>query len=160
MLACAQLAGVKQIITSKLFLERAKLNIQPMRDAGIEFIYLEDVRAGITRRRRWLRAGVACHCSARESDRRVRNKREAAAAGSLHQRLGRAAQGSGTDPRQLLANIRQMLAVLDLTDADRLFNSLPLFHSFGVHRHCSCRWSAAATFFSILRRCITASFRR
>jgi acyl-[acyl-carrier-protein]-phospholipid O-acyltransferase/long-chain-fatty-acid--[acyl-carrier-protein] ligase len=31
----------------------------------------------------------------------------------------------------LLANIRQMLAVTDLTDCDRLFNCLPLFHSFG-----------------------------
>ena len=49
MLACAQLAGVKQIITSKTFLERARLNVQPMKDAGIEFIYLEDVRAGISR---------------------------------------------------------------------------------------------------------------
>jgi acyl-[acyl-carrier-protein]-phospholipid O-acyltransferase/long-chain-fatty-acid--[acyl-carrier-protein] ligase len=51
MLACARLAGLKEIITSKLFLERARLNIQPMKDAGIEFIYLEDVRAGISRGR-------------------------------------------------------------------------------------------------------------
>jgi acyl-[acyl-carrier-protein]-phospholipid O-acyltransferase/long-chain-fatty-acid--[acyl-carrier-protein] ligase len=32
----------------------------------------------------------------------------------------------------ILANIRQMLAVTDLTDRDRLFNCLPLFHSFGL----------------------------
>jgi acyl-[acyl-carrier-protein]-phospholipid O-acyltransferase/long-chain-fatty-acid--[acyl-carrier-protein] ligase len=32
----------------------------------------------------------------------------------------------------LLANIRQMLAMCDLTDQDRLFNALPLFHSFGL----------------------------
>ena len=32
----------------------------------------------------------------------------------------------------LLANVRQLLAVLDVTDADRLFNCLPLFHSFGI----------------------------
>jgi acyl-[acyl-carrier-protein]-phospholipid O-acyltransferase/long-chain-fatty-acid--[acyl-carrier-protein] ligase len=32
----------------------------------------------------------------------------------------------------LLANIRQLLAVYDLNDADRLFNAMPLFHSFGV----------------------------
>ena len=32
----------------------------------------------------------------------------------------------------LLANIRQMLAVTDITDGDRLFNCLPLFHSFGL----------------------------
>ncbi|MBU6401836.1 MAG: AMP-binding protein [Verrucomicrobia bacterium] len=32
----------------------------------------------------------------------------------------------------LLANIRQMLAVTDIEDRDRLFNALPLFHSFGL----------------------------
>jgi acyl-[acyl-carrier-protein]-phospholipid O-acyltransferase/long-chain-fatty-acid--[acyl-carrier-protein] ligase len=32
----------------------------------------------------------------------------------------------------ILANIRQMLAVTDFTDCDRLFNCLPLFHSFGL----------------------------
>ena len=31
-----------------------------------------------------------------------------------------------------MANIRQMLAVIDLMDRDRFFNALPLFHSFGL----------------------------
>jgi acyl-[acyl-carrier-protein]-phospholipid O-acyltransferase / long-chain-fatty-acid--[acyl-carrier-protein] ligase len=34
--------------------------------------------------------------------------------------------------RNLLANVRQMLAACDLQDADRMFNALPLFHSFGL----------------------------
>ena len=32
----------------------------------------------------------------------------------------------------ILANIRQMMAVTDITDTDRMFNCLPLFHSFGL----------------------------
>jgi acyl-[acyl-carrier-protein]-phospholipid O-acyltransferase/long-chain-fatty-acid--[acyl-carrier-protein] ligase len=47
--------------------------------------------------------------------------------------------GSEGDPkgvelthRNVLANIRQMLAVIDLMDSDRFFNALPLFHSFGL----------------------------
>ncbi|MSR43349.1 MAG: AMP-dependent synthetase, partial [Pedosphaera sp.] len=32
----------------------------------------------------------------------------------------------------LLANIRQMLLVTDLGESDRIFNCLPLFHSFGL----------------------------
>ena len=32
----------------------------------------------------------------------------------------------------LLANMRQMLAVTDITDTDRMFNCLPMFHSFGL----------------------------
>src|SRR5206468_1297622 len=34
--------------------------------------------------------------------------------------------------RNILANIRQMLAVIDLQESDRFFNALPLFHSFGL----------------------------
>ena len=34
--------------------------------------------------------------------------------------------------QNLLANIRQMIAVTDLDDFDRIFNALPLFHSFGL----------------------------
>ena len=32
----------------------------------------------------------------------------------------------------LLSNMRQMLAVTDIMDTDRMFNCLPLFHSFGL----------------------------
>src|SRR5258706_11054671 len=48
MLACARIAGLKQIITSKTFVERAKLDPAPFHDAGIELLFLEDVRAQIT----------------------------------------------------------------------------------------------------------------
>jgi len=34
--------------------------------------------------------------------------------------------------RNFLANIRQMCAVADLSESDRFFNALPLFHSFGL----------------------------
>jgi acyl-[acyl-carrier-protein]-phospholipid O-acyltransferase/long-chain-fatty-acid--[acyl-carrier-protein] ligase len=36
----------------------------------------------------------------------------------------------------LLANIRQMRAVCDLHNGDRIFNALPLFHSFGLTVGC------------------------
>jgi acyl-[acyl-carrier-protein]-phospholipid O-acyltransferase/long-chain-fatty-acid--[acyl-carrier-protein] ligase len=49
LLACARLAGLKQIITSRAFIQRAKLDLQPLQDAGIELLFLEDVRARITR---------------------------------------------------------------------------------------------------------------
>ena len=34
--------------------------------------------------------------------------------------------------RNILANIRQLLAVVDVTDEERMFNALPVFHSFGL----------------------------
>src|SRR5262249_34550039 len=48
MLTCAQLAGLKWIVTSKLFEERGHLNLQPFREAGIRIVYLEDVRGSIS----------------------------------------------------------------------------------------------------------------
>ena len=44
----------------------------------------------------------------------------------------------------LLANIRQVTAVLDVTDHDRFFNALPLFHSFGL---------TGGTLFPLVRGC-------
>jgi acyl-[acyl-carrier-protein]-phospholipid O-acyltransferase/long-chain-fatty-acid--[acyl-carrier-protein] ligase len=41
-------------------------------------------------------------------------------------------KGVALTHRNILANIRQMLAVTDLQDTDRVFNCLPLFHSFGL----------------------------
>src|ERR1035437_3232776 len=49
LLVCARLAGLKHVITSKAFIQRAKLELGPFKDAGIEILFLEDVRARITR---------------------------------------------------------------------------------------------------------------
>lgn len=54
MLACAELAGLKHIVTSRAFLERAKLAADDFLKAGIRVIYLEDVRIRITKFRKFL----------------------------------------------------------------------------------------------------------
>jgi len=139
MLACAELAGLKHIITSRAFLERARLNVDDFVKAGIRLIYLEDVRAGITGSRKFLmllRHVFTPHSALR----RVVPKSEEA--GTPHSAGSTAVivftSGSEGVPKgvelthgNILANIRQMLAVTDLTDRDRVFNCLPLFHSFG-----------------------------
>jgi len=56
----------------------------------------------------------------------------------------------------LLANMRQMLAVTDIQDTDRMFNCLPLFHSFGLTVGLCCRWFAGCLSSFIPRRCIIA----
>jgi acyl-[acyl-carrier-protein]-phospholipid O-acyltransferase/long-chain-fatty-acid--[acyl-carrier-protein] ligase len=129
MLACAQLAGVRQVITSRGFLERAKLDVAPLREAGIEFIYLEDIRARISNLNK---LGVLL--------------KQMFAPGLPPGRIGSNStavilftSGSEGVPkgvelthRNILANVRQMLAVTDLTDRDKIFNAMPLFHSFGL----------------------------
>jgi len=52
LLSCAQLATVQQIITSRAFLERAKLDVSALSEVGINFVYLEDhSRANLRQRK-------------------------------------------------------------------------------------------------------------
>ena len=129
MLACAQLAGVKQIITSRAFLERAKLEVSALAEAGIEFIYLEDIRARISsgaKLRTVLKQTFAPGLTCAPVD--------ANSTAVILFTSGSEGVPKGVEltHRNILANLRQMLAVTDLTDKDKLFNAMPLFHSFGL----------------------------
>ena len=128
MLGCARLAGVKQIVTSKAFLERTKLDVQAMKDAGIEFIFLEDVHARITRWRRW-RSLLRVSLNPRSL---IPTPRSEVAVILFTSGSEGVPKGVELTHANLLANIRQLLSVFDLSDGDRVFNSMPLFHSFGV----------------------------
>ena len=129
MLACAQLAGIRQLITSRRFLERAKIAPDPFLKAGVELIFVEDVRAQVTKwealvaliRHRCGFAGIPLNGS------------PAATAVILFTSGSEGApKGVELTHRNLLANVRQMLAVADISDQERMFNALPLFHSFGL----------------------------
>jgi acyl-[acyl-carrier-protein]-phospholipid O-acyltransferase/long-chain-fatty-acid--[acyl-carrier-protein] ligase len=131
LLACAKLAGLKHVITSRAFIERTKLAPGPFKEAGIELLFLEDMRARITSLQRFLallRQSWKPHLSTLNHPLSTNDP-----AVILF------TSGSEGDPkgvelthRNLLANIRQMVSVIDLMDTDRVFNALPLFHSFGL----------------------------
>jgi len=130
MIACAQLAGMKQIVTSREFLKKARLNIEPMEQAGIEFLFLEDLRAGITggqkfttllRHLLWPRTALPC----------TKDYDDTAVILFTSGSEG-VPKGVELSHKNVLANIRQMLAITDLQDNDRVFNCLPMFHSFGL----------------------------
>ena len=127
MLACAELAGLKHIVTSRAFLERARLNVDDFLKAGISLIYLEDVRAGISGSRKFLT--LLRHVFLQPPAFSL----QPSATAVIVFTSGSEGVPKGVEltHRNILANIRQMLAVTDLTDCDRLFNCLPLFHSFG-----------------------------
>ena len=129
MLACAQLAGVKQIITSRAFLERAKLDVAPLMEAGIGFVYLEEVRAKISSGaklgalfKQTFAPGLVCAPVDPDS----------AAVILFTSGSEGVPKGVELTHRNILANLRQMLAVTDLMDHDKIFNAMPLFHSFGL----------------------------
>ena len=133
MLNCAHLAGLKQIITSRSFLEKARLNIEPLQAAGMEFLYLEDVRAGIGRLAR-------LYCALRQklgiSPGLHRPKPDDVAVVLFTSGSEGTPKGVELTHHNLLSNIRQMLSLIDLVDNDRMFNALPLFHSFGLSVGC------------------------
>ncbi len=172
MLACARLAGLVQVVTSRAFLERARIKPEPFLEAGLELIYLEDIRAGIrgpaklaaALRMRLAPGSLLRHLGKseiRSPQSEVRNPASgighpASAPQTREPRPETRDTLRPTGPRtqpavilftsgsegvpkgvelthaNLLANIRQMLAVIDVTDHDRVFNALPTFHSFGL----------------------------
>jgi len=130
MLACAQLAGLKQIITSRAFLERAKLKIEPLVEAGIQLIYLEDVRAQVSWGQKFIT--LLRHTWAPQSVSRPPKEGDDAAVVLFTSGSEGVPKGVELSHINILANIRQMIAVADMQDTDRMFNAMPLFHSFGL----------------------------
>jgi acyl-[acyl-carrier-protein]-phospholipid O-acyltransferase/long-chain-fatty-acid--[acyl-carrier-protein] ligase len=130
LLACAQLAGLKHIVTSRLFLKKAKLDVKPLEAAGVHLHYLEEVRAGIgggAKLAALVRSWLAPASALRQRHRAEDNAVVLFTSGSEG-----VPKGVALTHRNLLANIRQMCAVCDLQDTDRFFTALPMFHSFGL----------------------------
>jgi acyl-[acyl-carrier-protein]-phospholipid O-acyltransferase/long-chain-fatty-acid--[acyl-carrier-protein] ligase len=130
MLACAELAGLKRIVTSRVFFERAKFKEDDFVKAGVSLIYLEDVRARISSSKKLLT--LLRHVFNRQSA--IGNRQSAGSPAVIVFTSGSEGVPKGVELTHcnILANIRQMLAVTDITDGDRLFNCLPIFHSFGL----------------------------
>lgn len=126
--ACARLSGLKQVLTSRTFVERARLDLGALTAGGIQLLFLEDVRQQITPMRRLVALW-----------KQIARIRPAGDHAPDDTAVVLFTSGSEGDPkgvelshRNLLANIRQMLSVIDLMDTDRFFNALPLFHCFGL----------------------------
>ncbi|RRJ95013.1 AMP-dependent synthetase [Opitutaceae bacterium TAV4] len=145
MLQCAQLAGIRQIITSRRFLEKARLDLAPLTDAGIALLHLEDLRPRIRPAARLaavLRNRLACGRRLRRAPVTV----QTTAAILFTSGSEGVPKGVELTHRNLLANLRQAIATIDITDHDRIFNALPLFHSFGL---------TAGLLFPLVRGCYT-----
>jgi acyl-[acyl-carrier-protein]-phospholipid O-acyltransferase/long-chain-fatty-acid--[acyl-carrier-protein] ligase len=130
MLRCCELAGIREIITSRLFLERAKIDPEEFTRAGIHLLYLDDVRRGLSPRRRMvalLKSSLTRHASLL-----VPRSPDDTAVVLFTSGSEGLPKGVELTHLNLLANLRQLLSSLDIMDTDRFFNALPLFHSFGL----------------------------
>lgn len=134
LLQCAQLAGLRHVITSRTFLEKAKLRLDAFTAAGIELIYLEEVRtelSGGARLAALLKHTLNCGAGLRSG---VCGPNPTATPAVVLFTSGSEGVPKGVELTHgnLLANLRQVLAVLDVTDHERFFSAMPLFHSFGL----------------------------
>ena len=130
MLHSAKAANVGALITSREFLKRARLEVGPFAEAGIQIVYLEDLKSKISTTDR-----LSSVAKARLSPEKLIRKQvdpDSAAVVLFTSGSEGVPKGVVLSHRNLLANIRQMLAVNDLNDTDRIFNALPIFHSFGL----------------------------
>ena len=123
-------AQVGVVLSSRAFVERAKLGPVVERMAGqVRFVWLEDVRVGL---------GLGAKLRGLLDARRARGLAGAqVAAGAAAVVLF--TSGSEGAPKgvvlshaNILANIAQVASVIDFNPADRVFNAMPMFHSFGL----------------------------
>lgn len=122
-------AQVKTVITSRTFLERAKLEETVQRLEGARIVLLEDLRGQLTAADKlWLML-YALRVPRRASKPAAPDEPAAVLFTS----------GSEGKPKgvvlshwSILSDIEQALTVLDVSPADKIFSAMPVFHSFGL----------------------------
>jgi acyl-[acyl-carrier-protein]-phospholipid O-acyltransferase/long-chain-fatty-acid--[acyl-carrier-protein] ligase len=124
--AACKAANIRAIVTSRTFVEKAHLeNLVEGLTPDVAFTYLEDVRAqvGFADKLRGLR----------EAKRPlVRRAPDDAAAILFTSGSEGTPKGVVLSNRNMLANAAQAEARIDFGRTDKVFNVLPLFHSFGL----------------------------
>lgn len=129
MISAIHTSMIRTIVTSRRFLELAGLE-EVVEELGThaEIVYLEDIRANIGFFDKIL-ALLKVQCGAMTSPK----------ASADHTAVILFTSGSEGEPKgvalshsNLLANVYQALAAIDFSAADRVFNCLPMFHSFGL----------------------------
>ena len=129
--AACQAAQLRQVITSRRFIERAELGaaLEQLRPL-VDIVYLEDVAAGIGLRQRL--AGLMRLLGLTFGWKVDRSTPEQPAVVLFTSGSEGAPKGVVLSHRNIIANIHQVRARLDFNLQDRLLSAMPMFHSFGL----------------------------
>ena len=121
-------ANIKTVITSHKFIEAAALETVVASLQNLNIVYLEDLRADFgVMDRAWL-MGYALHYP-----RLAMETNQSEQAGVVLFTSGSEGKPKGVvhSHKSILANIAQIMAVLDVNPTDKMMMVLPVFHSFG-----------------------------
>jgi acyl-[acyl-carrier-protein]-phospholipid O-acyltransferase/long-chain-fatty-acid--[acyl-carrier-protein] ligase len=129
MQAACEAAEVRTVITSRAFVEQAKLADKLAGLNGVELHYLEDIRERISLGDKLWLLLWAIH--APRAFELPTSPEEAAVVLFTSGSEGKP-KGVVLPHRAILANIAQVRAVIDFSVDDKVLNALPIFHSFGL----------------------------
>lgn len=130
MLAACAAAGVTTVLSSRAFVERGKLGpVVERMEREVTFVWLDDVRASLG-----LRAKLRGWLDARRAHRLPGATTPADAPAAVLFTSGSEGTPKGVvlSHRNFIANIAQVASVIDFNANDRVFNAMPMFHSFGL----------------------------
>jgi acyl-[acyl-carrier-protein]-phospholipid O-acyltransferase/long-chain-fatty-acid--[acyl-carrier-protein] ligase len=136
MLACCNGSVIKQIYTAKAFIEAADLHpqIEALKNAGVEIFYLEDIKKKISildKLSAYYKSLFAYWFYQKYTAKQNVSSKTPAIVLFTSGSEG-APKGVVLSHQNIIANFKQAQARIDVSHSDRLFNALPMFHSFGL----------------------------
>jgi acyl-[acyl-carrier-protein]-phospholipid O-acyltransferase/long-chain-fatty-acid--[acyl-carrier-protein] ligase len=122
-------ALIKTIVTSKAFVEQAKLEAKLSALHGVNILYLEEIKEEMTLRDKLWLMGYA-----RYFPRSVSVSSDPVSPAVVLFTSGSEGKPKGVvlSHNAILANIAQIRAIVDFSTEDKVLNALPIFHSFGL----------------------------
>ncbi|MDD9901737.1 MAG: AMP-binding protein [Alphaproteobacteria bacterium] len=132
-LSACDTAKIKTVVTSRRFVETAKLQdmVAAIEEAGVKLVYLEDVgKTVMSFDKAW---GFMCALWPQAYYNHI-NDRDAEDPGVLLFTSGSEGTPKGVvlSHVNIQANRFQISACVDFNPTDKIFNALPVFHSFGL----------------------------
>ena len=134
MLSCCKSASIKNIYTSREFVEKGNLaeTVHAMEASGIKMIYLEDIKKQISFKDKF--AALIASYFPRIYYKTVRGKVSSKDPAAVLFTSGSEGTPKGVvlSHENIQANRYQLQSVLDIGLTDNFFNAMPIFHSFGL----------------------------
>jgi len=125
LLDCLETASLQTVLTSREFIKVANLeSVADEMEKVVKLVYLEDLKENLTLGQKL--GGLA------ESKLPMNKKRKQGEVVLFTSGTETKPKGVILTHRNIYANIKQSVSTVDMGEKDRIFNPLPLFHSFGL----------------------------